>query len=140
MHNMGDFASNVSVAIGNNTAAATTGSTAGSSMDALKCENQMLAIRQVNSGLSGNTPLITTKMQESTDGTTWTDIQKYSIGGTSTGQNVTFATSIATTASADTPINFDRTLRYIRPFHTITGTGTLTIPLTLLIVGWKKVL
>lgn len=139
MYKLGDFANQVTLSIGANTAAATTGSTAGSSVDALTLENQMLAIRQVASGLTGNTPLITTKIQESTDGTTWSDVQKYSVGSATTGATAQFSSTAATTSSVDVLV-FNRTLRYVRPYHTITGTGTLSIPVVVLIGGQKKVL
>lgn len=139
MYKLGDFVNQVSMSIANNTNAATTGSTAGSSVDCLALENQMLAIRTVNEGLTGNTPLIATKMQESTDGSTWTDVQRYSVGSATTGATAQFSSTAATTNAVGT-LSFNRTARYVRPYHTITGTGTLAIPVTVAIGGQKKVL
>lgn len=116
----------------------TTGTTAGSSADLIQDDGLCLAIRIVGP-VTGSTPLNTTKMQESTDGTTWTDIKKYSVGTATTGENVTFGTTAMTDGLVEA-IAFNRTKRYVRPHSTITGTGTLLITQQIVVGEQLKVL
>lgn len=86
-----------------------TSSTNGSSGDLLAGDGPCFAIQQVGA-VSGTSPTLAGKIQESTDGTTWTDISG--------------ATFTSVTASTNTQaINFERTKRYVRYVATLSGTS-----------------
>jgi hypothetical protein len=67
---------------------------------------------QVIGTVTGTTPSLTGKIQESSDNATWTDVP----GATFTA--VTAANNVQT-------IVFDRTKRFLRHFRTVTGTSPL---------------
>lgn len=114
-----DLASNCAVsATDPSLTAATTGNTAGTSLDFLAGEGNIFAIQSIGI-TAGTSPSITNKIQESSDGTTWTDI---------TGMSFTAATTINVQK-----VSGLRTKRYVRSLKTITGTGSLAIPVTTLI-------
>jgi hypothetical protein len=95
----------------------------GSTLDMITADGRCFAI-QVIGAVGGTTPSLTGKIQESTDGTTWTD--------------VTNATFTAVTTSNDSQVLvFERTKRYLRHARTVTGT-TPTFILNALIGEVKK--
>jgi hypothetical protein len=65
---------------------------------------------QVIGAVSGTTPVLTGKIQESVDGTTWTEVS----GATFTA---------VTTSNRLEVIMFDRTKRYLRHARTVLGTS-----------------
>jgi hypothetical protein len=78
-------------------------------IDLIDADGRCFCIQMVGA-VGGTTPSLAGKMQESSDGTTWTDISG--------------ATFNSVTASNDLQvISFDRTKRYVRHFHTIAGTS-----------------
>jgi hypothetical protein len=80
----------------------------GSSVDMINADGRCFAI-QVIGAVTGTSPSLTGKIQESDDNSTWTD--------------VTGATFTAVTASSNLQtIVFDRTKRYLRHFRTVSGT------------------
>lgn len=119
-----DYANNVSLALSAKQDAGSTGNTAGSSVDGLQISNQMHAVQYVGT-LNGNSPTITGKIQESSDGSTWSDVADGAFSAVTTSGNLAI-------------INFNRTLRYLRYYSTIAGTGNLTVPMFALIGGQKK--
>lgn len=83
--------------------------TNGTSVDLVDGEGRCFAT-QVIGVVGGTTPSLTGKVQESSDGSTWTD--------------VTGATFTAVTASSNVQtITFDRTKRYVRHHRTVSGTS-----------------
>lgn len=60
--------------------------------------------------VTGSSPSMTTKIQESSDNSTWTDIEGATFGPVSAAVNLQI-------------INFKRTKRYVRIYSTITGTN-----------------
>jgi hypothetical protein len=97
------------------TAAATTGSTAGSSADFVNAENPVTMIVDAFAPLGALSYQI--KAQESTDGTTWADI---------TGASIAAATTTGTSA-----VTFNRSLQYLRGYSTVASstTGSLIVKL-----------
>lgn len=81
----------------------------GTSLDYLQCDGRCTAI-QITGAVSGTTPTLAGKIQESADGNTWSDV---------TG--ATFTT--VTTADTMQVISFARTLRYLRYVATLAGTS-----------------
>lgn len=114
-----DLASNTKLYKAANQAAGSTGNTLGTSLDMITADGRCFAIQVVHT-VNGSSPILAGKIQESTDGTTWTDVT----GATFTN---------ATTNNDLQIITFDRTKRYLGYYSTITGTGSLTIPFTALI-------
>ena len=95
----------------------------GSAVDMIDADGSCFAI-QVVGAVTGTSPSLAGKIQESSDNTTWTD--------------VTGATFTAVTASNNVQtITFERTKRYLRHFRTTTGTSP-TFPLGVLIGEQKK--
>src|SRR5262249_58541002 len=89
-------------------AAPTTAGARGSSVDSLSGAGRCYALQMVGA-VSGTAPTLDGKIQESSDGTTWTDVP----GATFT--QVTASNSLQA-------INFDRTKRFVRYLGTIAGT------------------
>lgn len=118
-----DLKNNCLIYQGLQATAATTGNTAATSLDMIRADNNCWAIQSIGT-VVGNTPILTGKIQESTDGTTWTDVVT---GG------VTASFAAATTNGQIETINFDRTARYLRHYSTTTGTGSLAIPITVIV-------
>jgi len=86
-----------------------TASTNGPTGDMLAGDGPCFAIQQIGT-VSGTSPTLAGKIQESSDGSTWTD--------------VTGATFTTVTASTNTQaITFDRTKRYLRYVATVGGTS-----------------
>jgi hypothetical protein len=82
----------------------------GSAVDLIAGDGRCFAIQQVGS-VSGTSPTLAGKLQESADGTTnWTDIAGAAFTTTSATDNVQ-------------AIAFDRTLRYVRYVGTVGGTS-----------------
>jgi len=104
-----DFANQVILGVGAapQTATSTVTGTAG---DLLAGDSRCFAIQQVGT-VSGTTPTLDGKIQESSDGSTnWTDVSG--------------ATFTQVTASSNyQAITFDRTKRYVRYVGTIAGTS-----------------
>jgi hypothetical protein len=87
-----------------------TASLNGSAVDLIAGDGRCFAIQQVGA-VSGTTPTLAGKLQESADGSTnWTDISGATFTTTSTTDNVQ-------------AIAFDRTLRYVRYVGTVAGTS-----------------
>ena len=85
-----------------------TASANGPTGDLLAGDGPCFAIQQIGT-VSGTTPTLAGKIQESVDGTTWTDVAG--------------ATFTSVTASTNTQaITFDRTKRYLRYVATVAGT------------------
>lgn len=95
----------------------------GDTVDLLEADNRCFCIQSIGA-VTGTSPSLTGKMQESSDGTTWTDISG--------------ATFTAVTASNSLQvITFDRTKRYVRHYRTVSGT-TPTFVLGVVIGEQKK--
>lgn len=87
---------------------ALTASANGSSGDMINGDGQCFAIQQVGA-VSGTSPTLAGKIQESSDGSSWSDIS-----------GATFTTVTASTNNQ--AITFERTKRYLRYAATIGGT------------------
>ncbi|HLW66886.1 MAG TPA: hypothetical protein VKS79_16345 [Gemmataceae bacterium] len=86
-----------------------TSTTNGSSADMINGDGSCFAIQQVGT-VSGTSPTLAGKIQESSDGSTWSD--------------VTNATFTQVTASSNyQAISFERTKRYLRYVGTVGGTS-----------------
>lgn len=97
--------------------------TNGTSIDMIDADGRCFAI-QVIGAVTGTTPSLSGKIQESSDNSTWTDVAD--------------ATFTAVTASSNLQsIVFDRTKRYVRHYRTVSGT-TPTFLLSVLIGEQKK--
>lgn len=105
-------------------AAATTGNTAGSSLDMLTGEGRLNIIQSIGAWV-GNSPTVQTKVQESADGSNWYDITGASFSSTATSNTIQ-------------TLSFSRNYRYVRSYDTIAGTGSLAIPLANIIIQQKK--
>ena len=82
--------------------------TGGTGIDMLEADGRCFAT-QVIGAVSGTTPSLTGKIQESDDNSTWSDVSG--------------ATFTAVTASSNLQtIVFDRTKRYLRHHRTVSGT------------------
>ena len=86
-----------------------TGSVNGSTADMINGDSSCFAIQQVGT-VSGTSPTLAGKIQESSDGTTWTDVA-----------NATFAQ--VTASNNYQAISFERTKRYLRYVGTVGGTS-----------------
>jgi hypothetical protein len=86
-----------------------TASANGSSGDMIDGDGRCFAIQQVGA-VSGTSPTLAGKIQESSDGSTWSDIS-----------GATFTTVTASTNNQ--AITFERTKRYLRYVATIGGTS-----------------
>lgn len=103
-----DFANNALLGIGLAPQTATSTAT-GSGGDLLNGDGRCFALQQVGA-VSGTSPTLDGKIQESSDNSTWTDVSG--------------ATFTQVTASTNTQaITFDRTKRYVRYVGTIGGTS-----------------
>lgn len=92
----------------------------GSSVDAAGAVSNIYTAVQIVGGLAGTgTPTLTSKVQESTDGTTWTDVT----GG---------AFTAVTTTNQVEAIPFKPTKRYIRTTGTVSGTNPVAETTTLI--------
>ena len=100
-----------------------TGSVNGSSGDLLAGDGRCFAVQMVGT-LSGTAPGLAGKIQESADGSTWSDISGATFTTVTTNDNVQ-------------AITFDRTLRYVRYVGTVTGTSP-TVPVAVIISEQKK--
>jgi hypothetical protein len=91
------------------TPATKTSTFASASADLISGDGRCFGIQQVGT-VSGTTPSLAGKFQESADGTSWSDVSG--------------ATFTAVTASDNVQaVSFDRTLRYVRYAGTVTGTS-----------------
>lgn len=79
---------------------------------------------QITGTVSGTTPSLAGKIQESSDNSTWTDVSGAAF------------TAVSTTDNAQA-ISFDRTKRYVRYAATITGTSP-SFPIAVVITEQKK--
>ena len=86
-----------------------TATTNGSSGDLINGDGSCVAIQQIGT-VSGTSPTLAGKIQESTDGSTWTDVA-----------GATFTTVTASTNNQ--AISFERTKRYLRYVATVGGTS-----------------
>jgi hypothetical protein len=101
-----------------------TGTITGSAVDLVTADGRCFAVQQVGT-VTGTSPSLSGKIQESADGSTnWSDISG--------------ATFTAVTATDNVQaISFDRTLRYVRYVGTISGTSP-SFPLAVIIGEQKK--
>lgn len=117
---------------GGGTVAGTTGFTAGTTNDFMQTQGQCTLIQTIGN-MTGNSPTLQTRVEESTDGTTWTTVS----GGSMAVYN-------GLTTAATTPVNacrvltFQRTKRYLRTYDVMTGTGVLSILYSNVIVAQKQ--
>jgi hypothetical protein len=118
-----DFSNNAVLGLGL-TPRTLTGSVNGSAVDLLTGDGRCLAVQMVGT-VTGTTPSLAGKIQESADGVTnWIDISG--------------ATFTAVTGSDNAQgISFDRTQRYVRYVSTVTGTSP-SFPASVLIGEQKK--
>lgn len=105
--------------------AAATTSDAGTAADMIDTENLVSAI-QIVGAVSGTTPTLAGKIQESDDNSTFTDIA-----------GVTFTT--VTAANNLQIISFQRTKRYVRYYRTLGGTTPSFVIGAMLIAQKKKI-
>lgn len=106
---LNDFANTQLIYAASGTPAAKTATVTGTGLDFLTGDGNCYAIQNVGT-VSGTTPTLDGKIQESSDNSTFTDIT----GATFT--QVTASTSLLA-------INFQRTKRYLRYVGTIAGTS-----------------
>jgi hypothetical protein len=97
--------------------------TNGSAGDMLTGDGRCFAIQLVGS-LGGTAPTLAGKIQESPDGSTWSDISGATFTTVTTNDNVQ-------------AITFDRTLRFVRYVGTVGGTSP-QIPVAVVISEQKK--
>lgn len=97
--------------------------TGGTTIDAIDADGRCFAIQAIGT-VGGTSPTLAGKIQESSDGTTWTDVP-----------GTTFTT--VTAGNSQQIVTFDRTKRYLRHHRTITGTSP-TFVLYALIGEQKK--
>lgn len=96
----------------------------GTAVDLVSADGRCFAVQQVGT-VSGTSPTLAGKVQESADGSTnWNDIS-----------GATF-TTVSTTDNVQA-ISFDRTLRYVRYIGTVTGTSP-SFPLAVVVGEQKK--
>lgn len=107
---------------GTTTAATTNTLCAGNSVDASLAVGCMMTLVQIVGAVSGTNPVMSTKAQESTDGTTWTDCS--TTGGTM---------STATTSNTVQSVPYLATKRYQRSTSTVTGTNPVFCAQTLIV-------
>lgn len=100
-----------------------TATVTGQSVDLNDADQNCFAVQEVGA-VSGTTPTLDTKVQESSDNSTWTDI---------TGATFTQVTA----SNKSQAINFKRTKRYTRLVGTIAGT-TPSFAVAGQIFGQKK--
>ena len=100
-----------------------TSSVNGSAVDLLTGDGRCFALQQVGT-VSGTSPTLAGKIQESADGTTWSDIPGATFATVSGNDNVQ-------------AITFDRTLRFVRYVGTVGGTSP-SFPLAVVISEQKK--
>jgi hypothetical protein len=101
----------------------TTATVTGSSIDLVAGDGRCFAIQQVGT-VTGTSPVLAGKIQESPDGSTWTDVAGATFANVSTTDNVQ-------------AISFDRTQRYVRYVGTVTGTSP-SFPLAVIVSEQKK--
>src|SRR5262249_51222659 len=95
----------------------------GSSIDLIDADGRCFAM-QVIGAVTGTTPSLTGKIQESDDNSTWSDVSGATFTAVPASNNVQV-------------ITFDRSKRYVRHFRTVSGT-TPTFLLGVLIGEQKK--
>jgi hypothetical protein len=100
-----------------------TGSLTGSSGDFISGDGRCTAIQQVGT-MTGTSPTLAGKIQESSDQSTWSDISGATFTAVAASDNVQ-------------AISFDRTKRYLRYSGTVTGTSP-NIPMAVVITEQKK--
>ena len=81
----------------------------GSAADLITGDGRCVAVQQVGA-VSGTTPVLAGKIQESADSSTWTDISGATFTNVSAADNVQ-------------AITFDRTQRYVRAAFTLGGSS-----------------
>lgn len=95
----------------------------GGSGDFITGEGRCCAIQQVGT-MTGTSPTLAGKIQESTDQSTWTDVSGATFTSVSANDNIQ-------------AITFDRTKRYLRYVGTVGGTSP-NIPMAVIITEQKK--
>lgn len=117
LHDLNQAALLKSTILPSSRAAGITASVTGPSIDFLEGDGMCHMISTVFYGSGSNAPTFDSKVQESTDGTTFTDI---------TGAAITQVTTAATNAvPAAQIIQFQRTKRYLRTVNVVTGTSPI---------------
>jgi hypothetical protein len=117
-----DFPNNAIIGAGVTPRTATANVT-GATGDFIGGDGRCTAIQQAGT-LTGTSPSLAGKIQESSDQTNWTDVTGATFTAVTTSDNVQ-------------AISFDRTKRYLRYIGTITGTSP-NIPLAVVITEQKK--
>jgi hypothetical protein len=111
-----------------NTAGTTSNTTAGLAYgDFINGDGVCNALLTVGVQSGASPPALDCKIQESTDGTTWTDV---------TGASFTQITDSATNNKTQA-LNFQRTKRYLRGYLTIAA-GATTRPVTVFLTQQRK--
>jgi hypothetical protein len=118
-----DFANQAYLKAASGTPTAKTSTVTGTGLDFITGDGRCFAIQNVGT-VSGTSPTLNGRIQESADNSTWSDVS----GATFT--QVTASTSLQI-------ITFDRTLRYLRYVGTIAGTSP-SFDLDVLIGEQKK--
>jgi hypothetical protein len=95
----------------------------GATVDMVEADGRCFAIQSIGA-VGGTTPSLTGKIQESVDGTTWTDVSNANFTPVTAGNNQQI-------------LVFERTKRYLRHTRTVAGTGP-TFVLTALLGEVKK--
>jgi hypothetical protein len=111
----------------------TTGSTtnaAGASVDLIDGIGNYASAMQVVGTVTGTSPTLTGKVQESTDGTTWTDV-------TSVADGTTVSFTQVTTSTNAQVVSFRPTKRYVRGYVTVGGTSPV-FPTSITIVHQRR--
>lgn len=109
---------------GTTTGVTTDANATGASVDLADNVGNIVSAVLVVGVRTGTSPTLNTKMQESTDGTTWTDVT----GGAFTQQ---------TTSSQSECISFKPTKRYVRCTGTVGGTSPV-FPVTVTVVAPRR--
>lgn len=95
----------------------------GDTVDLIDADHRCFAIQLIGD-VGGTSPSLTGKIQESSDGSSWTDVSGASF-------------TAVTASSSLQVITFDRTKRYVRHYRTVSGTSP-TFVLGVLIGEQKK--
>ena len=100
-----------------------TSTTNGSTADMISGDGSCFAVQQVGT-VSGTSPTLAGKIQESSDGSTWTNVN-----------NAAFAS--VTASNSYQAVSFERTKRYLRYVGTVGGTS-LSFAVAVVISEQKK--
>lgn len=131
---------------GNTTAVTTDASAQGSSVDIGLGVGSVVTAIAVAGGITGTSPTLTLKMQESTDGTNnWTDALRYDGSTANVWKQTTLASGVLTEVASVTQITtngaycmaYEPTKRYQRCTGTVGGTNPV-FPITVCVVDPRR--